>query len=98
MICAANLEDVDKRALRESDGILNFVIAQMVGREDIIQLRKYRMEIPIILRGIRDKLIALGNIVLSIFVLQIPFDLSHHHLEECARRLGLATRIESHLA
>lgn len=40
------------------------------------------MEIPIVLGGISDKLIALSNIVLPVLVLKIPFDLAHHHLKE----------------
>jgi hypothetical protein len=52
------------------------------------------VEITIVLGGVADKLIALGNIVLPIFVLQVPLDLYHHHLKERTGGLGLGTCVE----
>ena len=52
------------------------------------------MEITIILGGVADKLIALGNIVLPILVLQVPLDFYHHHLKERTGGLGLGTCVE----
>lgn len=40
------------------------------------------MKVTIVFGGIADKLIAFGDIVLSIFVLQVPFYLGHPHLKE----------------
>ena len=37
MIGPTDLEDIDERALRESDRVLDLVISQVIGGEDIIE-------------------------------------------------------------
>ena len=38
MARAADLEDVDERTLGEGDGVLDLMVAEVVGGEDIVQL------------------------------------------------------------
>ena len=55
------------------------------------------MKITIVLGSIADKLIAFGDVVLTIFVLEVPFDFSHHHFKEQTGGLRLCTCVELNL-
>lgn len=87
MASAADLEDIDQRALCEGDGVLELEVAQVVRGKQVVKLRKNRVELSKIFGCHSDKLVALLDVVFTVFVFQVPLDLHQENIEVTATGL-----------
>ena len=86
---AADLEDVDQRALGEGDRVLELEAAEVVGGEQVVELGEDGVELSEVLGGHADELVALLDVLLPVLVLQVPLDLHQQQLEVAAAGLHL---------